>query len=478
MNDYLPHAQGITGRSEGSGVNVRDTVFTFYRRRWIILAVAAPIMLVASLSLFNNVGTFVAGCRILLDLQAPEVPRWNTRAYVDYERSLSTYQHMAMSVPVARKASEALEDSLSVIRSLDEGAYAGISSGQDLAGFLLDGLDISPVGESSILAMRFGSPNPRLSLMAVEAMRDAFLDYSVRATKNNEAIQYYDEQVQTVRNEIDFLLVARAEVINKAGYSSIKDDLKYLSGQAANLRDLVFKELATMRYLRSLASSYRKARLEDPGFFPATDRERESSIMIAAKSQVEEVRQRLAEASLKYTEDHVEVIRARERLIEAERLLAREIDGYIRSVEIEADAAQEKAIVLQDQMHSLQGALALGPDLERRVGLIDTEVNALKELLEDLQIKRGEVQITERADERINMIIKLTEPEIVSVVTGSRRIVYFLIISVFGLIFAVIVAFVVDYQDHRIYAPDRLEQQLGVPVLGSVSQASRGPAET
>lgn len=477
MSDYLPQSQGVTGR-EGGAITLRDIAFIMFRRRWIVLAVALPIIAVASLGLFQNVGSYVASTEILLDLQAPEVPRWNTKAYVDYERSLSTYQHMATSVPVARLAAAALEDSIEVIASLDEGFYAELRDPEELAGFLQDGLDISPVGESSILSMRFGSPNARLSLMAVEVCRDAFLNYSIRATKNDQAIEYYDEQVRHVRNDIDSLLVARSEIVASVGYTSVKDNLRFEAATMADLRTKWFDEMSNARFLQAKADAYRQALADDPDFFPASDRDRSSAVMNGAKSEVEEIRLNLARLRTKYTDDHVDIRRVTEMLVEAERVLKREVEAYVRSFEVDAAATAGKAAILQEQMDDMRRVLVQAPDIERRVGLIDTEVNAMKELLEDLQIKRGEVQIMQQADERINMIIKLNEPEIEAFVSGSRRVAYFLIISLFGLVFAVIVAFIVDYQDHRVYSPEKLESELGVPVLGSVSHAPGGPRQS
>ncbi len=473
MSDYLPQSQGLNGR-EGGAITLRDIAFIMFRRRWIVLAVALPIIAVASLGLFQNVGSFVASTEILLDLQAPEVPRWNTKAYVDYERSLSTYQHMATSVPVARLAATALEDSVEVIVSLDEGAYESLSNPGELAGFLQSGLDISPVGESSILSMRFGSPNARLSLMAVEACRDAFLNYSIRATKNDQAIEYYSEQVRHVRNEIDSLLVMRAEIISSAGYTSIKENLRLEAATMADLRSQWFSEMADVQYLESKAASIRRARKENPDYFPNPDKDHSGSILIEAKSEVEQYRLDLTELRAKFTDDHIEVKRLIEQLLAAERLLDREIEAYIQGFEVDADAHAAKAAMIQDQIDSMHTVLVLAPEIERRVGLLDTETNAMKELLEDLQIKRGEVQMIQQADERINMIIKLNEPGIEAFVSGSRRIAYFAIISLFGIVFAVIVAFIIDYQDHRVYSPEKLESELGVPVLGSVSHVSGG----
>ncbi len=465
---------GISVGARGQTLGLRDVVYVIFRRRFVIAAITLPIILVASLGLFKNTGSFVAACQILLDLQSPEAPRWNTRAYVDYDRSLSTYMHMAMSVPVARMAATSLQDSLEIIKALGGGAHAHLADYEALVGFLGAHLDVAPVGESSILDFRFGSPNTRLSLMSVAACRDAFMVYSISATKNAHALEYYDEQVRIVRDEVDDLLKRRADVISRAGFGIVENDLKAETGHITEMRDSLFKNQIETSFLESKARSMRQAYASDPDYYPTPDKEDEAGVMIGAKDQVEVIRSELDSKLSRYTEGHVEVQRARERLDKAREVLRREVDAYIIGYEMNLVALNTQALVMQRQIRDSESRMTLVPDIDRQVSLIDTEVTAKIGLLKDLQLKRGEVQINAGADERITTMVKLTEPQIEVVITEVRKFVYFALVSLFGIIFAVFVAFIVDAQDHRLHSPDRIESQLGVPVLGAVSDERTG----
>jgi uncharacterized protein involved in exopolysaccharide biosynthesis len=156
----------------------------------------------------------------------------------------------------------------------------------------------------------------------------------------------------------------------------------------------------------------------------------------------------------------------------AEEALSRELDAFIQSFEIDAETARVSADVLQSQMDELREAMFKVPDIDRQVSLINSEVNAKNSLLGDLQLKRGEVQLTQQADDRINMMVKLTEPDIERVISGSRKFAYFFVLSLMGLMLALVIAFVLNFQDHRFHSTDSMENQLGVPVLGAISQVS------
>ncbi len=475
MSDYQTSSEAGRG-TVGRALMARDIAYVLYRRRFVILGVALPILLVASLGLFKNTASYVASCKVLLELQAPEVPRWNTKAYVDYDRSLSTYQHMAVSLPVARQAAESLQDSLQVILSLDDGRYRKLADKDELTEFLLNNLNADPVGESRILELRFGSPNNRLSLMALRAIRDAFMDYTVEATKNTKALEYYNERVAAVRNEIDSLLALRSRITREAGFFYLEEDLKHITALQTELKDELNKAETQRRELESQVRAMRLAQKADSLYVPIPDRKREASPMLNAKERVDLLMSKLTDLRSRYTDDNLEVKRLNQRLQGEIASLRREVENYIQGIEIEAEVARQKERSIRQQIQQMQRQLDLAPEVDRRASLIDNEVVAKQMLLKELQVKQGEVELNEHADERVNAVVKLTDPEIKQVISGSRKIIYFLLISFLGLVFGIIVAFIADAQDHRVYSPDRLEEQLGTPVLGAITDAEKGGA--
>jgi capsular polysaccharide biosynthesis protein len=98
------------------------------------------------------------------------------------------------------------------------------------------------------------------------------------------------------------------------------------------------------------------------------------------------------------------------------------------------------------------------------------EINSLNDLLRDLQGKRGEVRLSQLADERVSSVVALTEPEMTMILSGGKTIVYFFMIVFFGLALGVVAALIMESMDHRVYVPKDVEDHLQLPVFASVSR--------
>jgi uncharacterized protein involved in exopolysaccharide biosynthesis len=216
---------------------------------------------------------------------------------------------------------------------------------------------------------------------------------------------------------------------------------------------------------------FKEALAEDPDFFPVSDRGLESGPVMDAKKRVDENRSKLNELLTDHTENSVEVLRQRELLAQVEDMYRGALADFLRGFEVELASAQQKEATIKSQIAEVRRSLEGAPDIYRRASLIDTELSAKRALLEDLQVKSGEVRLNEMADERVSRIVRLTEAEVKMVVTGGRMVAYFAIISIFGFLFSIIVAIAVDRQDRKIYSAQVIEEYLEVPVLGVVSEA-------
>jgi uncharacterized protein involved in exopolysaccharide biosynthesis len=469
MNSIPPPAD--TGQQERQQIfSLRQVVFVLFRRRWIIMCVSLPIMLVGVLGLLGHTRTFTASCKVLLELQSPDQPRWDTRgSSIDFDRELSTYRHMAMSVPVAQMAADRLADSLNVIVRMDP-SFSELRKRDNLVEFLLDHMDVSTIGDSNLLDIQFGSIHPNMALMGARACRDAFMDYAVSAGKRRESVGYYREQIRDVAGEIDSLLAIRSGVLQEAGYSSIQDDFRYEAGQVTELEDDYYKEVTARKTLESKIASLKASLAEDPRFFPMGEREGDTGTLIYLKNIVSKHEDKLNELRALHPEDSVPVQRQREVLERAIENLRAEVEVYIESLEIDLAAARAKEASLLGMIDSFKEVTWKAPAVYQRVTLLDTEINTRRSLLEDLQVKMGEVRLSAQADKRISSMLALTDPELVKVFAGGQPLIYFGLVCFFALSLGIVVGFIAENLDHRIYNRRQAEQYLRLRVFGTVSE--------
>lgn len=460
----------LPAQAGARGLGPRDVAFVLFRRRWIILAIAVPIILAGGASLLGRTRTYTAAARVLVEMQNVDQPRWNTAGRaIDYDRELSTLINIAMSVTVAEKAAAALEDSLPSIRRLDPN-LAELAAGPAFRDFLLAGLDINTVSESNILEFRQTSEVPEVALMAVGALRDAFIDYYTYGRRNPGTIQYYNEQIGTVRAEIDSLLQVRGAILTAAGYATIEDEMRYSTGIAADIEGSLRRVQVEREQLETEYALLKSYLDRDPRDFPAGQDESRASTLVGWRALVGKHEDALNSILSVHTEDSLPARQQRKVLEGAlEKLRAEEI-AYTESVRIQLESTRQRERTLQGQFDAANAANKRLPMLYQQVSMLDSDIKSLRDLLDDLQGKWGEVRMSEMADDRVSQFVILTQPEMVTVIAGGKTMIYLVMVVLLGLAFGIVAAFVQETLDHRVYAPRDVEDNLKLPVLASVTR--------
>jgi uncharacterized protein involved in exopolysaccharide biosynthesis len=461
----------LPGPLRQGGLAPRQVALVLFRRRWIILAISVPIILVAGGALLGRTGTYTAASRVLVEFLKVDQPRWDVSARtVDFDRELSTLLNIAMSVSVADRAADALADSLPVIRQIDK-KLAGLAAGPDFRDYLLEGLEVNVVGESNILEFRHTAENPRVAVMATGALRNAFMKFENTGRRNPGAIQYYAEQIENVRGDIDSLLSVRGDILGATGFTSLEDEMRYSTGAVADVESQLREVRVQQGQLESdykLLTSYLD---RDPREFPAGQDESRASTLVGWRSLVGTHEDALNSILAIHTEDSLPARRQRALLDASLKRLREEELAYTESVRLALESTRARAQTLEGQVNSLKEANLTIPKVYQRVSLLDSEIKSLRDLLEDLQGKWGEVRMAELADGRVSKVIALTEPELVTVLAGSKTMVYLIMIIMLAIALGVVGAFVQESLDHRIYVPDDVEDNLQLPVFASVTRA-------
>ena len=458
---------GIVVARDRGNIALRDLVFILFRRRWVVLAIALPIIALGGTSLFRQAGSYTATARVVVELTNVDSPRWDTNnRAIDFDRELSTLYTIAMSMPVAEMAAESLADSAAVIEALNP-ALTDLENEEKLANYLMGGVDVSTVGESNVLEFRFSSVHPRISLMAVGAMRDAFMEFQVHGRKNRQAVQYYEEQMASIRARIDSLLSLRGQVLSEHQYISLTDDLRHDSGNLAPLRGELAKtqvERMTMEAKRDQLVPYLDG---DPRDFPMGPDENKSATLIGWRNTVGKHDDELASILTVYNRDS-ETAKLQMELIRES--LAKEERSYVESIRVGIRSLEEKEKAIQGQIDDILAKSETAPLVYHQVSLVDTELGSLRKVLDDIQGKLGEVRMNEFADERVSNVVALSMPEISTVISGSKTVFYFVLIVLFSLALGLVVAFILESLDHRIYEPRDVEDRLQLPVFASVTK--------
>jgi len=140
-------------------------------------------------------------------------------------------------------------------------------------------------------------------------------------------------------------------------------------------------------------------------------------------------------------------------------------------VAIEQNRAVEQSF---REAKELQASGVVGyPEARGRVEILDANLQGLKELLQSLQLKRGEVRMASNSDIRVTDAFLIEEPTLDMALGQGRRMLYLIISVVLAIAMGLVAAFFVESNDHRIYDRRRAELYLEVPVLGSLPDTTK-----
>lgn len=445
----------------GQQLDFKRLIEIVIRRKWLILAIAIPIILVSILGTFKTASTVTATAQIMVEPRQPENPMFSQR-YINDDVVMSTAAQIAMSIPVAQRAALIMEDSLKVLKIRDP-LLVNLRGDQHLVATLVDGVDCGQLGESNVLRLSFTHQSSHFAMAAVDALTKAFVLFNIERQQNPSAVSYYTDQIRSVQTEVDSLMAIKAEVLTEAGFASYTKIAQNSVQQIRVLESEFFKARSVRRGIEARLDKLRDTVAMNSAYIPDVDR------FNSLRSSLELQETKLSEERVRYKDDSVWVRRQAEMVQSIRNQIATELDAYMSELEIELAEAMSIESTMQEAVDIQADAFRVFPRVAQQVESLELQIATRQDLMENLQIKRGEVRLKAGSDQRISSLLLLNQPTLSMRVGGSKKFLYAGLAIVFSLALGLIVAIFVDNQDHRIFDRRQASQVLDVPVLGAVS---------
>jgi uncharacterized protein involved in exopolysaccharide biosynthesis len=456
--------QGVLDQTSGSDLELKSLLSLLIRRRWIILGVALPIILVSSIVTLRATDKTAASARLMIIGRQPETPDF-VRGNINWDLEMSSAAQVVMSLPVARLAAEALFDSLQVL-SAEDPTFPVSSTVEDVLYSIGGEIDCSQVGESNILSITYSHIHQRYALAVVEAIIDAYLQFTIKSQQNLPAVEYYVDQIELVQAEIDGLFQERVDIMEQTGVKAMASNTSAVMAQIRQLETHSIEIQSERAALESRVRNIDAAILADPNYIPTLG---DRFVSQTLKEHADRLLTELADLRSQMKPGSDRIVTKERQLAEIWKEISRERDDYLRGlrISIEELAQQEQSYI--ESILAQESALEDYPDVQRRIEIIDMQVTSQLGLLKAMEMKRGEVQLKAGADIRVSNIFPLDAPFITNSLVGSKKSIYLATAAILALVLGIITGWFVDNQDHRIFDRSQAINALEVPVLGSIS---------
>lgn len=341
-----------------------------------------------------------------------------------------------------------------------------------LADLLLDSLDVLPSQTSSVITLRYTSPEPQFSAVLADAFAKAYIDTTLdlRVDPAKETATWYDDQIRSLRENVASAQAKLSAYQREKGYSATDERLDV---ENAKLNELS-AQMSTAQGSMSDAAA-RKQQLDD---FLAKGRSPETLPEILANPLIQNLK------------GQITVAESRREQILSEK--GKNHPDNIRSL-AEIDSLRQK---LSDEIRNLSTAIGNSYRLsQRRVeelrGAVAFQKNRMLELnkgRDELTVLVREADSAQRALDAANA--RLTQETLqsrssqanVMVLSAAVAPLYphfpKLILNIplgilAGLFLGINLAMLREFFDRRVRSADDLPEAVGVPLIGTLRSPSK-----
>ncbi len=347
---------------------------------------------------------------------------------------------------------------------------------------------IAPVMKSSMIRVRYASPDPRMSAEVLQALADAYFERHLQIHSNAGSFAFFQQQAEAYEQQVKDAEKRLVEFQNTSGVVGApeqKDLLirKVVEEQAA-LREAqanrseTQKRVAGLRsQLAGLAPRITTQTRQIPNQYSV---ERLNTLLVELQNKRTELLTKFRPNDRMVTQVDRQISDTRKALENSEKISSKEeatdVNPLRQTLEVELARAQTSADGLRGRIATLsQQTREYRAELEKLEGIRPGEQELLREIkvAEENYLlyskKREEARIGDALDQQKIANVAFSEPPRVPVLPLPRLGATILASYALGIILIFVCALAIGQYRRTVFTPWELEAFAGMPVLGTVA---------
>jgi len=478
-------------QARGRVISAREILFVVFKQQKLIISVFLITVATVTVGLFLTRPVYEASAKVILNREvsesvlkvAPWIPLMRS---FDLEEEINSEIELIKSRTVAEAAidemdqntvaEEASTPQASFQASIPEtkGVENDSERGRLKRILALQGSIIAePVKRSDVIMIRYRSPDPQRAMEVVNAVAEAYIDYRAKIYRSTGAVNFFDEQIEVAKRNLDQLESALMDYRQQEALLSYEEQatilLRKLNEFETSLtevrKDIISKE-SKLSKIRDFMSSPLQP------LVPSLEI-REERIISDLHDQIIILRLRLNELLTKYTEDHREVKQLRREITLGEAELRSEVEKVIDLEESSLEALRAEEEALRSTVNLLNVEVKTLPEKGLIIERLRRAIENHKEVYTMLVLKREETRISEAGDRRIANVSVIDPATLPRKPVKPQKGLYLFVGCVIGLIGGFGLAFVTEFLDHSLRTSEDVEYYLDLPVLACIPEIKR-----
>lgn len=455
---------------------------TLYRRRWVVIACIAIAIGFAMFATMTTTPLYRATMTLevareaskVVDMQGVE-PTMAAPSQEFYQTQYGLLKSRSLADMVVRRLK--LSENPTLLYGYGgkppTTATSRAQREQRAADVVAANLTVTPVRASSLVSIAFDSPDPQLSARVVNALGESFIESNLARRFNASAYarRFLEGRLAAVRKRLEDSERKLVEYASQQRIINLDNGGNSNSSTAAGGQSLAGAELAALT--DSLAAA-RADRVAAEARFSQTPRNSDlantQALQDPAISNLRAERARLSSQYSKalqtYRPDYPDMVATRAQIADIDQQIARMARQVGGSIRTDYEVARQREAQLQARVDGLKNNVL---DVRRRsiqYDIIQRDADTNRSLYEGLLQRYKEIGIAGGVgNNNVSVVDKARVPKSPYTPKPMLNLIVGLLV---GLLAGLFFAFLVDQLDESIIAPDSLEADLGMPLLGAI----------
>lgn len=491
-------------------VDLRRYLQVVLKRRWVILAVFAVILIAVALKTYTATPVYRATGRLIIEksLSGSSVMPQNGMFYEIWDPQFYNTQHkIIQSRAVAASVIDRLnlehseeffpepkDDPVSRVKRFIADQVQGVkqsaaalfrtgdrqavpqpdqadSKGPDsgLISAVMDRITVTPVRDTRLVDVSFDAKDPVLAAMIANAVAQAYIEGNLetRLASVKDAVEWLSDRIEDERrkvNEAEYALLQYKER-NKI-ITDFSSDTEQVTAQKLAQLNAQVVDAESARVEAETLLNQALALRGSPELIGSIPDVLSNSLISEIKSMEVDIYKQMSELSKKYGKNHPRMVALDSELKELNARKAKEVERVVNSLRNRYMVAQAKEESLKRAFEEQKEQALQLNEKAIRYSLLNREVESAREMY-DLLVKRFK-EATVAEDMKADNVRVIDRAEVpASPVSPDKRRNLLLALAV-GLALGVGAAFLLEYLDNTIKLPEELKDHLDIAYLGPV----------
>jgi uncharacterized protein involved in exopolysaccharide biosynthesis len=466
---------GMNGSETGGRqISAREVLAVIFRRK-VPVGIVAVVVAAATLAAASRTSSvYVASSKVFLRRLGATPLSTSWTPFYGLEEEMNTEVEIVRSVDVMARAVEKLKEKGV---SYDLAVGDSIIRREPAIGDIAAGLSAVPIEMSNVLLVKYTGTMPGFVEEAANAAAEAYVEYRVRVRSSSGMEDYFQDQIALLEGRLLDLITAEMQMRKQANIY----DLEWQYQLTISRKNEMETELARTRSERIAEErklEMARQRLEDPDVlvpFPYFGREKLGGQMMV---EYWNLRTERDEKAAILTETNPEVKMLDKRIEQMEARFDEEVQRTITEHEFLVEDLKAVEGGYEETIKEISAELKETPDIVAQIKHLEREINYTYLHYDKLLEKWLDSKASEANDIRLSNAKIISPASVQLTKVGKMQGVYVAFSIVLGVTLGIGFGFLLENLDPSIRTASDVEDDLGVPLLGSVPDSRKLPEFT